>query len=933
MSFLSRLFKTKEPQTLEQQIAALDQQTPEQLLSVVQQENQEALRVAAVSRLPYSSNLLEFATNVESGQIQTAARKRIGTLLDAGDLQINTISQSITDQATLLMLCGYSSHASVALVEQLNDPQLLLDIAQNGTTTSLRQGAALKIEEFSTLELLAKTAKTKDKSVYKIVKSKLDVFKEEKAEEARLIEEAHAVCAQAEQLAKRNVDDIFHARKKQIGEAWARLSEPARNAAQARYDAALAQCQSKLDAIVAELKEQYEQAEIERQAKRHVQAGLVALQQFLAKAFTTRAPEDEQKSLEQLQEQQEQAVREAKQQGLNVEKENTFGKQLVASAQQLLATIKEHGALDQLQETLKTAKQEQGQAAKKSMQQLLSAAKHIKDIPHPEIVKSSKATLKEWDEAMRDRAEKTRKLLRECSGLLGKGDWAVTKGYVGRSRAILRDLEERIAQLDELPQHLKNKLEALKESIERLGDWHEFAVTPKKEALIKEMEAMIDSDLHPADLSDKINKLQASWKELSRGGQQQDEHLWEAFQAAAQQAYAPCKIYFEEQAQARDDNAVKRRALLSQLNEYDQGYDWENAVWKDVDQTLKLAREAWQSYWPIPRKQIKPLQQEFDEILDKLYGRLHEDYEKNRQKKEALVEQASKLLDAQDTPAAIETAKQLQATWQTIGRCKRKDDQALWKAFRGHCDSIFEKRHQETAALQEERQQAKQQAEAILQELEQIASTSGPAFFDAKTNLDDINQRFQGVGELPREHSKGIAQRYQKLLEQIQKKTDDERKEAAAHLWIDILQAADNLRLYEQATIQHSDSATALRKNIENRLQSAEKWPAGCRDELEKRLQQAGQATDANTPENIRQLRLLCIRSEILVGLDTPEEDRALRMEYQVEQLQQGLGRIESLTDATMGDFIDQWVSIAAVPDTPYYGLLERFKRCWKLPL
>src|SRR5690606_30026558 len=62
------------------------------------------------------------------------------------------------------------------VVAETNDEQALLTLATEGATSPLRQAAAEKIHSREILEQLAKIAKTKDKSVFKIVKSKLDVF-------------------------------------------------------------------------------------------------------------------------------------------------------------------------------------------------------------------------------------------------------------------------------------------------------------------------------------------------------------------------------------------------------------------------------------------------------------------------------------------------------------------------------------------------------------------------------------------------------------------------------------------------------------------------------------------------------------------------------------------------------------------------------------
>src|SRR5690606_26852302 len=196
---------------------------------------------------------------------------------------------------------------------------------------------------------------------------------------------------------------------------------------------------------------------------------------------------------------------------------------------------------------------------------------------------------------------------------------------------------------------------------------------------------------------------------------------------ASQQAYEPCKVYFARQATIRDENAEKRQQLIEQLNSYLTDYDWNNANWADVEKTLRASREAWQSLWPVPRKQIKTLQQTFDSLMDRLYGLLNTEYDKNRQKKQDLVDQAESLAGYDDTGSAIEEAKRLQNQWRSIGRCKRRDDQQLWKLFRNQCDNVFERRNQESESSRQEQEAARLEAESIIDRLENYLFLSGDA--------------------------------------------------------------------------------------------------------------------------------------------------------------------------------------------------------------
>ncbi len=932
MAIFSRFFKTKPAETLEQRLAAVDRLPQDQLVQMATQPGEESLRLAAVKNLSFGQPLLDLAIGDAAGQtLRTSARKRIGELLDAGAVDVASLHKAVVDPSLLLGVCAYSNRAGSALIEQVDDEALLCEIATSGTTTQQRQAAAQRLANREILERLAKQAKLKDKSVYKIVRSKLDAFREEKTREVQLAAEVTTLCAQAEQLAKRNVDDIFVVRKQQIENAWQAYAVQASTEARRRYEQAIEKCQQKLRAI-AEQEQLLEAARAaEREAKKELHRALGGLQEFLAKLYGHANPAESGEELGEKIAVSESALREAGLKGLDTGAEKHRLRELAQAAREVFEKLQQAGPLAKLLEDLESAGEEQGKKLKEQVEFLVVRARYLKEVQAPAIIDRSRHILDEWTHRVNARADQGKQAIKDAADLIRKGTWAVSQGYVGRARALLREIEEKTGQLEHLPPHLAGKLEEFKIAIQKLGDWHEFAVNPKKQELVKQMQELQASQLHPKDLADKIQALQDAWKELCRGGQQQDETLWQEFHTAAQQAYEPCKLYFEAQSQIREQNAAQRRALMDRLNEYLQAYDWENANWKEVEKTLRVAREAWMSYWPIPRKDGKDMQKAFDEIMDKLYEKLNQEYERNRQKKLGIVSQAQKLLELSETSAAIDGAKKLQAQWQTIGHCKRKDDQALWQEFRVCCDAIFAKRHQESEALKEERQSAKNHAETILAQLQEILGKSGEEFFTAKNQADQLATEFQSIGELPRESARVIAERFQQLTEQIQQKVHTERQTAVARSWQEVFRIADRIR---QLELEHLNGGkTELESaNIKNEIDQAQiKWPYESKEVLQQRLANASGLTSEDQAAAEEKLRLLCIRSEILTGHPTPESDRGRRMQFQVAHLQQNFGQSPEANDHKMLDLFLEWLATAGVPGETYAPLHERFTRCWHL--
>lgn len=931
MSLFSRLFKSKQPETLEQKLAALDQCSQEQLAQHALNGELEQLRIAATKKLEFGDALVRLATQADVSQsLQSSARKRIGELLDSGALSVSQLSQRVPDQTTLLALCGYSSQAGIALLEQITNENLLLEIATGGSTTQLRQAAANKLESRMVLEQLAKQAMNKDKAVYKIVRTKLEVFKEEKQKEAQMAAEVNAICGQAEQLAKRNVDDIFEVRKKQIENAWYTFSEKASKEAHQRYQQAMEKCQQKLNEILEQEKLKEAMKTAEREAKKEVHKAVTGFQQLIDKMYNYNqpAPDELKNELQARENETENALADAQEKGLDIKRERQYLQELRNAAHTLAQQIQQHGSLQELTEKLHGASEEQGQKIKSAIEKMVAQARAIKDAPTPEVVTRSRQAVEEWSAKVQTKAEEAKQSIRESAELIRKGNWAVSQGYVGRARAIFHELENKIGHLDHLPAHISQKFEDLKLSIQKLGDWHEFAVNPKKEELVRQMQALENSNLHPKDLADKIHALQESWKELCRGGQNQDEALWQEFHAAAQKAYEPCKRHFDEQNQLRENNANLRRTLMEQLTEYLNAYDWENANWKEVEKTLKVSRDAWISYWPVPRKDTKELQKSFDQLMDQLYDKLNQEHERNRQKKLAIVNQAKSLVDTSDTASAIDTAKKLQSQWQTIGQCKRKDDQVLWQEFRAACDAVFAKRNQESEALKEERQAAKQNAENIIQQLEEILAKTGDEFFANKSRADALQQEFQAIGELPRDSARSIFGRLQELADAIQTKAGTERKAQVARSWQEVFAIADQVRRYENGQIH--TTPTVSRENVQELMaKTTFKWPYDTKDIVDQRLEDVANLTAQHQADAEQKLRVLCIRAEILTGRPTPDSDKALRMQYQVETLKQNFGQVQEANDQSMVELFAEWLAVPAAPDACAMTLQERFLSCW----
>ena len=926
MKLFRRLFSAKpaaKSARAERPDSTLEQQSPEQLLNTALTHNSDQVKEAAVARLEFGDALLELALH-QSGRVQAAARKRIGQQLEEGLLTLEQLRSKLDTDETLLPLISYAPQAQQQYLAGVNDPQTLLTLASEGASSQLRQSAATRLETRPELEQLCKRVQGRDKNVYRMAKTKLDVFKAEDARIALVHQQIEALCDKLEKMGRQEADSLYKARVDHLESEWLPLAGEASPSLQERYQQALAGCQQQIDlragSIAREEEEQARQQQAEA-ALRHAHAEAL---QLVGELETLPALDDDQHSryrdqLEQLQ----QTARQSSGQGGDAAGLRATVERARHYAQHLLEQFSRSGTLVQLKESLQSTGDTLPAELRQQLTNITSAAQEFHQQTLPAIVSDINEQLRSLRQREQEQSRQLKDTIRHLEDLIRRGLRAAEQGMVRKARGVHKEVQEKAARLGTLPGAVTSKLEDLDAAIARLADWHEFAVTPKKEELIRQMQALADSPLPPEDLATRIHELQDEWRSLSKGVQQADESLWEQFQQASQVAFAPCKEYFDAQTREREANLGKRRELVTTMQTYLEQYDWDKAVWKDVEQTLKVARQEWQGYWPVPRKAAEALQESFDQVMNQVHDKLKHFYQANKAQKQALIAEAGTLTAHEDLQQAIEGIKQLQARWKTIGKSYPREDQQLWSHFRQHCDAVFARRADIHNEQQAWRNQQAQQAQALIDELNALAGLDYAALREAQGRVEAIREAFKALSDLPRDQHKAITQSFYQAADLFRDRLRAGKNQAEIQSWQDLFALANDLLAYENSLLKKQPDE-ALARALTETLASEPVLPAGTLPLLQQRFAAAPGLSEQQRNDNLAQLRLIAIRAEIVSGLPSPETDREHRMNYQMEQLQQAFGQQE----ASLEQLIFEWVSLGGIPGDDYERLFVRFMEC-----
>ncbi len=241
MKILSKLFHPETPPpapaplTLDERIAVLNAAPAAAILEIAQGESEEALRAAAVHRLPDGEPLRRMAgfagaAGSEAGAFPTAikraAQARLAQLIDAGSSDIAD-GTHVSDPALLsvIALCKDTARLPQALAG-IQDMHQLAHLVAESSSSRVRQMVAEMIQDPAQIRELIKQIRTKDKVVYKILKHKIDALNADERKAVEVKEETAALCASLERHSNRGHDVHYASTLEHLQSRWRSLESP-----------------------------------------------------------------------------------------------------------------------------------------------------------------------------------------------------------------------------------------------------------------------------------------------------------------------------------------------------------------------------------------------------------------------------------------------------------------------------------------------------------------------------------------------------------------------------------------------------------------------------------------------------------------------------------------------------------------------------------
>ncbi|MDN5850035.1 MAG: DUF349 domain-containing protein [Nitrococcus sp.] len=841
------------------------------LTSLAVDDPSPVVRATAVKRLFELETLRQRAQEDTDATVREVARTRYCRLLAEGcetlDYPARMAALSACEEVSVLAWVarlGREEDLRVAALERLDDPLVLEEIVNGDAGARVRRVAIERVRDEAVLERLERHLRRTNRKLARLARERRDELHRRHTRLEAVARERLAVVAALEALAEHPWSTAMAAERQRLLNRWEAQGKAPSPDLQQRLAAAL----YALDHILPSAPTHELQADPPAPAifvqVEHAVSPEVVLDE-IDEIILSRGP-----SPEAIAEVQRLLARPSEQSAVEPARGPAKARAWLDAAQRYLL------ARPALEAALACGEGANHDAVRALEQRIAWPS----DFPSPALVREGRRLIAVHGKSGQDRRQQERNAsLERLQHQLDEIEGALGEGYLRLARRLLQRAEQLAQGIGgSMPSPLDRRLRHAMSRVAELRDWRRFAVLPKQEVLCDAMEALAEAkELTPPERARRVRDLQSQWKATGGSDSTQSRALWARFSRAADRAFASCRGWFEAEAQRRRINLTERERICAQLAEFIERAEWELIAVSALEQIRYTAREEWRHFGPVDREQLGALRQRFEAFMATLTRHIEAKRAAHRARKAELVDQARVLLDHDDPAAAAEQAKQLQQQWKALGSASPSADRALWKAFRGACDGIFANRDAQRARRRSRWDQLLQEAEEICVQFEALVGESGPTDGEAlRKDAARLRSAFRSLSLPHGRDGRTMNERFEAVSGALSERLQQLEAAAARRELAELKRLAELSRAWEAGAAGPISLAEVM---------ELPGW-------LLEPLRQRWAAAEAGKPKGAdpEASRRICVRLEILAGIESPPADEALRLELQVKRLSEGMG-------------------------------------------
>lgn len=395
---------------------------------------------------------------------------------------------------------------------------------------------------------------------------------------------------------------------------------------------------------------------------------------------------------------------------------------------------------------------------------------------------------------------------------------------IGAAFGAFKEIQEKWKTIGDIPREKRNDVQ--KEYSKLLEDFfyniniykqlkeHDFKRNHQMKLDLIEKLKELQKEESIKEIESKLKALQSEWDEIGPVPNEEWEAIKELYWTEVRSIYNRINRFYEDRRAAQLENIEKKQAIIVSMEELMKTKEsWDSTkAWEEATKSVLEFQAEWKKIGFGPKQENEQVWKEFrghcDVFFDlkkAFYEEANKGFDAIAEKKKGLIEKANELKNSTEWKETATQLIQLQKQWKQLGHAGKRNEQKLWKAFRGACDAFFDARQAHFDA-----KDAEFEGNLTLKKelLAKIKAYKVPE--DKKQALADLkafSSEFNSIGKVPMKVKDEIYTSYKKAID--------------AHYGALDMKGAEKEKILFEAkieTMKASGDAVRLFRNAKNEL-------------------------------------------------------------------------------------------------------------------
>jgi hypothetical protein len=255
----------------------------------------------------------------------------------------------------------------------------------------------------------------------------------------------------------------------------------------------------------------------------------------------------------------------------------------------------------------------------------------------------------------------------------------------------------------------------------------------QKTALIERLRKTIQEEEKIGAAMNTFKEIQEAWKEIGDIPRNKREEVQKEYSRLLEQFFYNLKIYKQLKDHDLRRNMQLKEDIIKRLEELQS-----NTSVKETEQILKAVQNEWEDIGPVQNEEWERLKSAYWSAVRTIYERIQAYYDERRNtlkdnilKKQELIKETQILLQNLETLDAAKGWEQetkrlleIQDRWRRIGFGTKKENEEVYKVFRGLCDKFFAARKNFFASVNEGFKELSDKKQKLIEKAESLQSST-----------------------------------------------------------------------------------------------------------------------------------------------------------------------------------------------------------------